>query len=382
LKVKKHVFTLLAALLLVFLVGALAACGGDDATDTTASTAAAPAGSDATTENTDAGTAATEATETTAAAKTEGRKVLRWASPHPLGDPVTVPQEEFVAAFNAAQDKYTIELHASGALMGMPDEFEALQNKAVEIAEWPVAVFGSVVPELNLAELPFAVNSIEADAAYNQKMHPIYAKAVEKYNMRPVFVFTCQGLDVISLEPIKTIDDWKGLLCQTISPVTAGVVKVLGGSGVAMDFTEGYQGLQKKVIEATLQSGTFVNMFKLYEVAKNVTRAYLTPAAIGIFINQDVYNEMPDDIKAIFDKLAAEAEVATNAKMIELYYSELEEMKKNGMNTYNIPAAERAVWAEKVKPFSDEILSKVDPAVADEVRKIAQELDQQFPYVE
>ncbi len=365
---RKSGFVWIAVLLLVGLMSLTAACGGDDATT---ETTAAP------TETTAGGT------ETTAAAVDKGdRTVLRWNSPHPLGDPVTVPQEEFVAAFNAAQDKYFIELHASGQLMAMGDQFDGLQSKAVEFAEWPIAVFGSVVPEFNLAELPFAVNSIEADAAYTQKMHPIYAKAVEKYNMKPVFVFTCQGLDVISIDPVKTLDDWKGLLCQTISPVTANVVQLLGGSGVAMDFTEGYQGLQKKVIEATLQSGTFVNMFKLYEVAKNVTRGYLTPAAIGVFINMDVYNQMPDDIKAIFDKLAADTEVATNEKMIGFYKSALEEMKTNGMTTYNLPAAERELWAEKVKPYSEELLGKVDPAVADQVRQITQELDTQFPYAE
>jgi len=378
---RRSAFILITVFLLVCLMGFVAACGGDDTTETTAAptdTTAAPTDTTAApTETTAAGT------ETTAAAVDKGdRKVIRWNSPHPLGDPVTVPQEEFVAAFNAAQDKYFMELHASGQLMAMGDQFDGLQSKAIEVAEWPIAVFGSVVPEFNLAELPFAVNSIEADAAYNLKMHDIYAKAVEKYNMKPVFVFTCQGLDVVSIDPVKTLDDWKGLLCQTISPVTASVVQLLGGSGVAMDFSEGYQGLQKKVIEATLQSGTFVNMFKLYEVAKNVTRGYLTPAAIGVFINMDVYNEFPDDIKAIFDKLAADTEVATNEKMIGFYKQAAEEMKTNGMNMYNLPATERALWAEKVKPYSEELLGKVDPAVADQVRQITSELDKQFPYAE
>jgi TRAP-type C4-dicarboxylate transport system substrate-binding protein len=368
---RRTALPLVLVFLLLGLVIALAACGGDTpaaaGTDTTAAAA------------TD--TTAAAATDTTAAAVEKGdRKVIRWNSPHPLGDPVTVPQENFAKDFNAAQDKYFIELHASGQLMAMGDQFDGLQSKAIEVAEWPIAVFGSVVPEFNLAELPFAVNSIEADAAYNQKMLPIYTAATAKYNMKPVFNFTCQGLDVVSVKPVKTLEDWNGLLCQTISPVTASVVKLLGGSGVAMDFSEGYQGLQKKVITATLQSGTFVNMFKLYEVAKNVTRGYLTPAAIGVFVNADVYNGFPDDIKKVWDDLAARYETETNAAMIGFYKSALEEMKKNGMTTYNLPVAERDRWAEKVKPYADELLGKVDPAVATQVKQITSELDTQFPY--
>ena len=280
---KRSLFVLIAVLLLVSLVGYMAACGDDEEpTETTA----AP-------------------TATTAAPATGGdAKVLRMAVVWPVGDPVTDNiQQNFVDKFNAAQTQYKIELHPAGSLLAMPDSFEAVRTGGVEIAGWPTAVFGSIVPEFNLAELPFSVNSIEADAEYNVMMTPIYdATLTAKHNMKTVVNFTCQGLDIISVEPVKTLADWDGLLCQTISPVTAKVVELLGGAGVAMDFSEGYQALQKKVIESTLQSGSMVIMFKLNEVAKNITRAYLTPASIGAWINLDVYNAMPADVKAAFDK--------------------------------------------------------------------------------
>jgi TRAP-type C4-dicarboxylate transport system substrate-binding protein len=265
--------------------------------------------------------------------------------------------------------------------MALPDEFEAVRTGAVEIAGWPTAVFGSIVPEFMLAELPFAVNSIEADAEFNVMMTPIYDAAVTaKHNMKTVYNFTCQGLDIISVNPVKTLADWKGLLCQTISPVTAKVVELLGGAGVAMDFSEGYQALQKKVIVATLQSGSMVIMFKLYEVAKNITRAYLTPASIGAWINLDVYNKMPDDIKAIFDKCGLDAQAAINADMIKLYHSNYDKMAELGMTVYPLPGSERDTWAEKLKPYADELLAGVDPANADKVRQATQQLDQKYPY--
>jgi TRAP-type C4-dicarboxylate transport system substrate-binding protein len=286
-----------------------------------------------------------------------------------------------VDKFNAAQTQYKIELHPAGSLLAMPDSFEAVRTGGVEIAGWPTAVFGSIVPEFNLAELPFAVNSIEADAEYNVMMTPIYDKALAaKHNMKTVFNFTCQGLDVISVEPVKTLADWDGLLCQTISPVTAKVVELLGGAGVAMDFSEGYQALQKKVIESTLQSGSMVIMFKLNEVAKNITRAYLTPASIGAWINLDVYNAMPADVKAAFDKCGLEAQAAINANMIKLYHQNYDTMASIGMTVYPLPGAERDKWAEKLKPYADELLGGVDPATADKVKQVTQQLDEKYPY--
>lgn len=353
---KRSIFILIAVVLLVSLAGFVAACGSGGGTTQT-----------------------TQATETTQAPQA---KVLRMAVVWPVGDPVTDNiQQNFVDKFNAAQSQYKIELHAAGSLLAMPDSFDAVRTGSVEIAGWPTAVFGSIVPEFMLAELPFSVNSIEADAEYNVMMTPIYDKVLTaKHNMKTVYNFTCQGLDIISVDPVKTLADWNGLLCQTISPVTAKVVQLLGGAGVAMDFSEGYQALQKKVIESTLQSGSMVIMFKLNEVAKNITRAYLTPASIGAWINLDVYNGMPDDVKVIFDKCGLEAQAAINANMITLYHQNYDTMAGIGMTVYPLPGAERDKWAEKLKPYADELLAGVDQATADQVRQVTQELDKKYPY--
>ncbi|HEX2988150.1 MAG TPA: TRAP transporter substrate-binding protein DctP [Chloroflexota bacterium] len=306
------------------------------------------------------------------------------AVPWPTGDPVTNNIQEFVDKFNAqAKGQYVIELHPGGQLLALPDEFEALRTGGVEMAGWPVAVFGSIVPEFNLAELPFAVNSIEADAAYNVAMTPIYDKVLTaQHNIKPVFNFTCQGLDIISVNPVKTLADWKGWLCQTISPVTANVVEKLGGAGVALDFSEGYQALQKKVITAALESGSMIIMFKMNEVAKNLTRAYLTPAAIGIFINQDIYNKMPKDIQDLVVNLGKEAQASTNANMIDLYHTNYDKMTGMGMTVYALPKAERDTWATQLQPYADELLGKVDPATATQVKDITKQLDQKYPYSE
>ncbi len=359
---KRFIPILIAVLLLVCLVASMAACGDDEGT----------------TETTLAGTETTQAPAGDAV-------VLRLSAPHPAGDPVTVAfQTEFADKFNAAAGgKYIIEIHPSGALVSVPDSFEAVRTGAVEMGEWAIAVFGSVDPIFNMAELPFSVNSIEADAAYTQKMQVLYDQVcAEKYNMKCVLAFTCQGLDIVSSEPVKTLADWDGLLCQTISPPTAKVVELLGGAGVAMDFAEGYQAMQKGVIEASPQSGSMIIMFKMNEVAKYLTRAYLTPASIALFMNLDAYNKMPADIKATFDQCAADAQVAINNQMIELYKTNYAKMTEMGLEVYPLPSAERDKWAEKCQPYSDELLGAVDPAIADQVKAITKELDTQFPYAD
>jgi TRAP-type C4-dicarboxylate transport system substrate-binding protein len=351
----KRVAILTVALLLACLVGVIVACGG--------------------------GSNDGKTSDTQASGKTQ---VLRLATLWPVGDPVTNNIQEFVDKFNAqAGGKYTIELHPSGALVAIQDSFEALRSGSVEMAGWPIAVFGSVVPEFNMAELPFAVNSIEADAEYNTLLTPIFDKVLtEKYNMKTVFNFTCQGLDITSIKPIKTLEDWQGFLCQTISPVTGQVVKALGGSGVPVDFSESYQAIQKNVVQGTLNSGSAIVTFKVYEVAKNITRAYLTPAGIGVWINLDVYKKMPKDIQQLLDKLGMEAQASTNANMIKIYHENYEKMTSLGMNVIPLPGSERVRWVEKLKPYDEELLGKLDKDTADKIRTITKDLDKKYPYMD
>jgi TRAP-type C4-dicarboxylate transport system substrate-binding protein len=118
----------------------------------------------------------------------------------------------------------------------------------------------------------------------------------------------------------------------------------------------------------------------LYEVAKYLTKCYMLPAATGFFINLDIFNEMPKDIQDLVVKLGLEAQARTNANMIELYYGNYDIMTEQGMTVYPLPGAERDRWAEKVKPYAEELLGKIDPATAEQVRALVQKFDAEYPY--
>ena len=116
------------------------------------------------------------------------------------------------------------------------------------------------------------------------------------------------------------------------------------------------------------------------EVAKEVTRAYLVPATIGVFINLDIYNGFSPEIKKIWDDLCAELQKSSNEGMVEEYYKAAELMKKAGMNFYYLPNDEREKWAELLKPYAEDLLNGLDPAVAADFRKVTEALDAKYPY--
>ena len=318
--------------------------------------------------------------------KTEGTPakatVLRMAIPWPTGDPVTNNIEVFIKNFNTqANGKYVIELHPGESLVKLGDSVDALRTGAVEMAGWPTGLFASLDPSFAGAEVPFLANNVEADAAMQVGTLPLYDTVMEKkFNSKPIFSFTCLALDIISIKPVKTAADWKGLLCQSVSPQSAKFIEYMGGSSVPMPFPDGYQGIQKKVIDASTQSSSMMIMFKMNDVAKYVLRGYLIPASLMIAINLDAYNKMSKDMKDLIVKLGKQAQTETNNFFINVAQENTKTLTGMGCTVYDLPKAERDAWTKTVQPYIDSLFKDMGDDFAGKLKKIANDANTKYPY--
>jgi TRAP-type C4-dicarboxylate transport system substrate-binding protein len=122
--------------------------------------------------------------------------------------------------------------------------------------------------------------------------------------------------------------------------------------------------------------------FRLNEVAGYVLRSYLTPAAVVIAINQDVFNEMPGDIQELMMKLGKQAQADTNQFFINVYQENYRTLAGVGVTTYNLPKSERDAWVKNLQPYCDELYSKMDADFARKLKEIGTKLDKEYPYKE
>jgi TRAP-type C4-dicarboxylate transport system substrate-binding protein len=307
---------------------------------------------------------------------------LRLAIPSPKGDPIVDNAERFAADFNAAaKGKYLIEIHPGESLIKFGDSLDALRTGAVEMDLWPVGAFGGADPNFAAAEMPFLVNSVEADAAIQPSILPLYDSVMtKKFNCKPIIGYTCLGIDMISVKSVKVQADWKGLLVQSVSPQTGKFIELMGGSAVPIPFSDAYQSLQKKVIEGTMQSASMVISFKLNEVANYVLRGYLTPSAVVVAINMDVYNKMPKDVQDILLQTSQKASVDTNKYFVDIYHKNYKTLSETGMTIYDLPKSERDNWAKIIQPYCEQLYSKMDPDFASKLKALGANFDKEYPY--
>jgi TRAP-type C4-dicarboxylate transport system substrate-binding protein len=290
--------------------------------------------------------------------------------------------DSFAEKFNKRSNgKVIVEHHPGESLVKIIETLDAVRTGAVEMAGWAIGMYANVEPRFAAAELPFLANSVEADAAINVELMPYYNEFAEKkFNQKMIFTYTCVALDIVSTKPVKTVADWKGLLTQSVSPQSANFIESMGGAPVAMPWPEGYQALQKGVVNATTQSSNMVIMFKLHEVAKYMTRGYLIPAAIVISMNMDAFRKMPKDMQNLMVEVGLEQQKESNAFFCSVASKNTDILRDMGMEVYELPKAERDIWKEKLKPYCESLYKKMGPEFSQKVKEVAAKVNAKYPY--
>ena len=273
-----------------------------------------------------------------------------------------------------------VELFWSDSLVPMFESMDAVRTGSAEMATFPFGPFAGADARFASSEMPLYYNSIEAQVEAQAALMPAYSGVFEeKFNQKALFVRSIIPLNVgNSKRPIKTLDDWKGLLIQTISPTMSQFIEKLGAVGAPASPIDVYELLAKGTVDATVQSLGKYYEAKLWEVCKYLTNAEFISASAVSTINMDVWNKLPKDIQDIIIDESAKAEAEINRLTVKIYYTYLDELNKN-MEVYNLPKAEREKWQEVLQPVVDEMLAKMG-SFADDVVKTAEEANKKYPY--
>jgi TRAP-type C4-dicarboxylate transport system substrate-binding protein len=357
----------------------LAACG--DSTETTTTTAGASDTS--TTVGSDTSTTAAGTPDTTEPATAE-QVLIRMTTPVPGGDEFLTLAQEGLDRFNARTNgAYKIEIFPGGQLGAFSEALDAIRTGAIEAGLIPLAAFGGSVPEFGLVELPFLFNNGEANAyampAIREAWDELSQAQANQKTLGCVFVGT---LNFIGTEKhYKTLDDLKGAIIGVDGPAMVELVEALGGSGIVVDFTEDYSNLQKGVMDAKTSAPQYMEVAKLYEVAKYYTVFHGLGSLYAFTINLDVYNSMPADIQAALDEeMSATAESLSQVYVDKFY--ELEPVLKDlGVEYYYVPVEEREKWKALAYPATLEALTNAGDVGA-RIKQIADEANAKYPYTQ
>jgi len=255
-----------------------------------------------------AGGAAAAAAGGTFAAPAFSQNRMKWRMglAWPKNAPALATGPKVMAEFvqKASGGRLTIELFGAGELVPPLELLDATANGTIEAAHsYPTFWAGKDPAFFMVAPLPFGITSQEQQAWLEyggglELCERVYARHGVKFF--PLGNTGVQGFGW-STKELNTVEDFRGLKMR-IGGLSGRVLKELGATVVVMPLGEVLQALQSGAIDAAEFVGPYNDLtFGLYRPAKY----YYWPGVVepcGIvdaFVNMDVWNELPDDLKEI-----------------------------------------------------------------------------------
>lgn len=307
-------------------------------------------------------------------------KIIRLVVPAAVGDPLTYKDEELARRFNERVTQYKIQVFPGESLARIPEYFDAVRVGAIEMADVAWGIYAGSDPRLSLIETPFLFNSFDAGTAAAKRLLPLHDKIIqEKFNQKALGLMHFSGIELLTLEPVTKLEDWKGRMIGSISPAMAEMIQNLGGSPVTVMWTDLYTSLQKGVIDGTA-NGTHGSIENgLLDVCTDVTYFFGAAAWNGYTINLKVWKEMPPDVQQILLEETDKAVDWMHKKLAEYETEDMQTFIKYKKNIHIISNEERERWRQKLLPYQKQQFERMGE-FGQKVREIVEDVNNKYPY--
>lgn len=166
-----------------------------------------------------------------------------------------------------------------------------------------------------------------------------------KQNMKLIYIQVLPKYQLWSWEALRTLAQLKGKKIRSWGPYMPRLYTAIGAVGVNLVQADWFEAMQKHMINGGFFSVSMGLASKVEEVAK-----YITMVDLGIntgpmcIMNLDKWNELPDDIKAIFKQVMAEMPDVGKQLTIDAEEAGIKKAKSLGLTL--VPFPDRQKWID------------------------------------
>lgn len=173
----------------------------------------------------------------------------------------------------------------------------------------------------------------------------------------------CSGENQLwSRKPVVTEADMQGLKVRAYGDFNK-LFGDLGAKIVNLAHAESYTALSTGTIDAYFTTGSIGLAYKHYEIAKYMMEPALTTSTSCILVNMNVWNSLPDDLKAMFQEAAKLSMFETYGKDRSLYDKEISSaftiVRMSDALMAKMNAMAPALWKAAAKDARSERMVKI-----------------------
>ena len=255
-----------------------------------------------------------------------------------------------------------VKLYPRDALGGEAEKLDQVSQGLLEISNSDLAKAGSLDPTIFGFYLPFLFENMDHFFRTMDK-----TDLLEKINAGT----TKQGVRVLAVIPlgamsgiattkkfIKTPADFKGIRMRALDKKQASWLEIWGANAVVIPWAEIYNALQTGVADGYMNPAFVPIMFKHTEVLKYYSDAGLAPSLRVAICSEDWYQGLNAQDRVLVDESVAKANKATQDWSKKLAAQGLDDLKKAGLQVYVNTSADKAKFAELIRPKYTDIVDE------------------------
>jgi TRAP-type C4-dicarboxylate transport system substrate-binding protein len=261
-------------------------------------------------------------------------------TPYSDGEFHTVNVRQFAEDVKKASGgQIDINVHSNGSLIKHPDILRAVSTGQVPIAEFLLGQFGNEEAVFNADNVPFLAAGYDNAWKLYQAQKPILTKKLAARNMVLLYSVAWPGQGLYTKNPLKSVDDFKGVKFRTYSAYTARLAELLGASPTVIQVPEVPQAFATGTISAMITSSATGTATKSWEFVKNYYTTNAMHPKNVVVMNSRAYQ----GLTAAQKKILADASAAAEKRGWEMSRRREGEANKmladNGMTVHTPDAA-------------------------------------------
>jgi TRAP-type C4-dicarboxylate transport system substrate-binding protein len=269
--------------------------------------------------------------------------------------------EEFGNELEARTDGLVqVDYYAGGSLLDAPSMFDGVVDGIADIGYSHVYYTPGRMPVTEFAGLPLAYPSAWVSGEVLNDFYNEF-KPAEWDDVVVLFMNTSTPSAISNAtRPIHTLEDLEGLVIR--APGLSGdVIAALGGTPAPTPMMEVYDAISKGEIDGEQSNFETLLSFGFAEVVKYVTSIWQIsfPYPFYCVMNKDSYNNLPTDIKLIFDELVGEYKERFLLVWNAIDFMGKEYAESLGVQFFDLTDAEAARWQAAVAPVIEDYVAKM-----------------------
>jgi TRAP-type C4-dicarboxylate transport system substrate-binding protein len=253
-----------------------------------------------------------------------------------------VQMERWAKEVNARTDgAVTVNTFPGSTLLGAKNMLRGVQEGQADIGCLSLAYYPGVFPCTIATNLPVGFSSATVASLTLWDLFQKY-KPAEFKNLKVLTMFTSAPSNVMSKEPLKSLDDMRGVELRGSGSLLR-MIEIMGAQPVGMPMSQTPEALQKGVVKGLVSSLEVLKDFNFAEICRHETITNLPVYPFAVVMNLDKWNSLPESTQKVLEDLGREQALWTGQYMDKHIHEAIEWSKeKYGINIYELTEAEQA----------------------------------------